>query len=215
MRTGGRSRGLVGKKSLFGEPSGWRRPGSSWAPRAASFCWAARPAPIQSWSRTRRRKRTRRSLCGLCTSCCQKSSLSGAECSPWPSPVHGLRRYTERQNKYCSKHHSSNITQKRHQQQFLHLPCCSNSVFCFFRSSMSCWWVWFFRLMYWMYSVALSRICAREACLTEFCQQKFQRAMGQCCSLICSGTTCHSSQCYTCMLQLAFNLDYTVKVKPK
>lgn len=44
-----------------------------------------------------------------------------------------------------------------------HSPCCSNTAFCFFRSSMSCWWVWFFRLMNWMYSVALSRICAREA----------------------------------------------------
>lgn len=42
-------------------------------------------------------------------------------------------------------------------------PCCSNTAFCFFRSSMSCWWVWFFRLMNWMYSVALSRIWAREA----------------------------------------------------
>lgn len=44
-----------------------------------------------------------------------------------------------------------------------HSPCCSNTAFCFFRSSMSCWWVWFFRLINWMYSVALSRICAREA----------------------------------------------------
>lgn len=69
---------------------------------------------------------------------------------------------------------------KNKKQHFLYLPCCSNRAFCFFKSSMSCWWVWFFRLMYWMYSVALSRICAREACLTEFCQQKFQRAMGQC-----------------------------------
>lgn len=44
-----------------------------------------------------------------------------------------------------------------------HSPCCSSTAFCFFRSSISCWWVWFFRLMNWMYSVALSRICAREA----------------------------------------------------
>lgn len=29
---------------------------------------------------------------------------------------------------------------------------------------MSCWCVWFFRRMYWMYSVALSRIWARDAC---------------------------------------------------
>lgn len=72
---------------------------------------------------------------------------------------------------------------QRHQQQVLHLPCCSSSAFCFLRSSMSCWWVWFFRLMYWMYSVALSSICAREACLTEFCQQKFQKTMGQSCSV--------------------------------
>lgn len=53
-----------------------------------------------------------------------------------------------------------------------YLPCCSRRAFCLFRSSMSCWWVWFFRLMYWMYSVALSRICAREACFTECCQQQ-------------------------------------------
>lgn len=43
-------------------------------------------------------------------------------------------------------------------------PCCSSSAFCRLRSSMSCWCVWFFRRMYWMYSVALSRIWARDAC---------------------------------------------------
>lgn len=70
---------------------------------------------------------------------------------------------------------------------------------------MSCWWVWFFRLMYWMYSVALSRICAREACLTEFCQQKFQRAMEQCCSVYLfrlnishTKTLIQRPQCYIC-----------------
>lgn len=65
---------------------------SSWAPRAASFCWAARPAPILSWSRSRRRRPTRRSPCGLCTSCCQMSSLTGAGRSPWPSPERELQQ---------------------------------------------------------------------------------------------------------------------------
>lgn len=49
------------------------------------------------------------------------------------------------------------------------IPCCSSSAFCLFRSSISCWCVWFFRLMYWMYSVALSRIWARDACLVDCC----------------------------------------------
>lgn len=70
---------------------------SSWAPRAASFCWAAPLVPIQSWSRTRRRKRTLRSLCGLCTGCCQRSSLSGADCFPWPSQGHELRQQPQRE----------------------------------------------------------------------------------------------------------------------
>lgn len=65
---------------------------SSWAPHAASFCWAARPAPILSWSRSHRQRPTRRSPCGLCTGCCQTSSLTGAGRSPWPSPERELQQ---------------------------------------------------------------------------------------------------------------------------
>lgn len=43
-------------------------------------------------------------------------------------------------------------------------PCCSRRAFCRLRSSMSCWCVWFFLRIYWIYSVALSRIWARDAC---------------------------------------------------
>lgn len=131
---------------------------SSWALRAASSCWEAHPALIQSWSQSPRRRPTPCCLCGLCKSCCQKSSLSG--CSLWPSRVHELweqphiSTITKVENKWESlvRHHELPL-----------IPCCSSTAFCFFRSSMSCWWVWFFRLMNWMYSVALSRICAREA----------------------------------------------------
>lgn len=92
VRTGRRrSWAWWAKRVCLGNRGGGARPESSWAPRAASFGWAAHQALIQSWSRTRRRRRTPRCLYGLCTSCCQKSSLSGAECSPWPSPVHELR----------------------------------------------------------------------------------------------------------------------------
>lgn len=93
VRTGKRSWGWWVKRVCL---KSWKPPESSWAPRAASFCWAARLALIQSWSRSRRRRRTRRSLYGLCTSCYQKSSLSGAECSPWPSPVNELQGKTTR-----------------------------------------------------------------------------------------------------------------------
>lgn len=47
---------------------------SSWAPRVASFCWAAHLVLILSWSRNRRQKPTRRCPCDLCTGCCQTSS---------------------------------------------------------------------------------------------------------------------------------------------
>lgn len=51
-------------------------------------------------------------------------------------------------------------------------PCCSRRAFCLLRSSMSCWCVWFFRRMYWMYSVALSRIWARDACCNSGKRQR-------------------------------------------
>lgn len=179
VQTGGGSRRWWVKKRKVCWDSGAGSP-SSWPPRVASSCWAAPLAPIRSWSRTRRRRRTPRCLCGLCTSCCRRSSLSGAECSPWLSPVHELQ-HKHRQKQRDREPRPSNATLYfAGKGAICHSPCCSSRAFCFFRSSMSCWWVWFFRLMYWMYSVALSRICALEACLTEFCQQKFQRAMGQC-----------------------------------
>lgn len=130
----------------------------SWAPHAASSCWEAHPALIQSWSQSPRRRPTPCCLCGLCKSCCQKSSLSG--CSLWPSRVHGLWEHpvTIRITKLKNKRESL-----VKYQELPYLPCCSSTAFCFFRSSMSCWWVWFFLLMNWIYSVALSRICAREA----------------------------------------------------
>lgn len=160
---------------------------SSWAPRAASSCWAAHLAPIQSWSRTRHRMQTPRCLCGLCTGCRQMSSLSGADCSLWPSLGHELQPHTHTRDKN-RKWHSTDPAYCSWILKPYHLPCCSSSVFCFFRSSISCWWVWFFRLMYWMYSVALSRICAREACLTfEFCQQTKTRTKTA--MLICSEET--------------------------
>lgn len=86
---------------------------SSWAPRAASFCWAARPAPILSWSRNRRRRPTRHSPCGLCTGCCQTSSLTGAGRSPWPSPEHELQ-----QQRHALK------TKKNTNQTLINVPFC-------------------------------------------------------------------------------------------
>lgn len=73
---------------------------SSWAPRAASSCWEAHPALIQSWSRSPRRRPTPCYLCGLCKSCCQKSSLSG--CSLWPSRVHELWEQPAHKHNYKS-----------------------------------------------------------------------------------------------------------------
>lgn len=81
VQAGKRKSGLVGRESPLRE--------SSWPPHAASSCWAARLAPIRSWSRTLRRRRTPRSLYGSYTGCCRRSSSSGAECSPWPSPERG------------------------------------------------------------------------------------------------------------------------------
>lgn len=85
MRTGKRSWGWWVKRVCLRSRG---PPKSSLAPGAASSCLVSRLILIQSWSRTRHQKRTRRSLCGLCTSCYRKSSWSGAECSPWPSQVH-------------------------------------------------------------------------------------------------------------------------------
>lgn len=58
-------------------------------------------------------------------------------------------------------------------------PCCSSSAFCRLRSSMSCWCVLFFRRMYWMYSVALSRIWARDACCNSGKSQRQDKDLVQ------------------------------------
>lgn len=44
------------------------------------------------------------------------------------------------------------------------LLCSSSTLFCFLRSSMSCWCDVFRLLMDWMYSAAFFRIWARDAC---------------------------------------------------
>lgn len=44
---------------------------------------------------------------------------------------------------------------------------------------MSCWCVWFFRRMYWMYSVALSRIWARDACCNSGKSQRQDKDLVQ------------------------------------
>lgn len=100
---GGGVGGCAGQKESVRERgTGGRRGGSStaessWAPRAASFCWAARPVLIPSWSRSRRRRPTRRCPCGSCTGCCRTSSWSGSGRCPWPFPEHGLRRADRKQ----------------------------------------------------------------------------------------------------------------------
>lgn len=69
--------GCAGQKESvwgFGGRRGSCMAESSWAPRVASFCWAAHPVLILSWSRNRRQRPTRRCPCGLCTGCCQTSS---------------------------------------------------------------------------------------------------------------------------------------------
>lgn len=43
------------------------------------------------------------------------------------------------------------------------LLCASNTLFCRFKSSMSCWCELFLRLINWMYSAAFFKICARLA----------------------------------------------------
>lgn len=102
VQTGGSYGGAAaqGKKSLFGGVWGRRDScvdESSWAPRVASFCWAAHPVQILSWSRNRRQRPTRRCPCGLCTGCCQTSSSSGSGRCPWPSPEHELQRVDKKQ----------------------------------------------------------------------------------------------------------------------
>lgn len=97
--------GAGGQKESFWGTGIWGGGGkSSWPPRVASFCWVARLALTQSWSRTHRQRQTLRSLYGLCTSCYQKSSLSGAGCSPWPSPVHELWQYRGKKKKTQTKY---------------------------------------------------------------------------------------------------------------
>lgn len=46
---------------------------------------------------------------------------------------------------------------------------------------MSCWCVWFFRRMYWMYSVALSRIWARDACCNSEKRQRQDKDLARVC----------------------------------
>lgn len=101
MQTGKRSWGWWVKRVCLRSRG---PPKSSLAPGAASSCLVSRLILIQSWSRTRHQKRTRRSLCGLCTSCYRKSSWSGAECSPWPSQVHELQVVHKDRNKRCLRH---------------------------------------------------------------------------------------------------------------
>lgn len=43
------------------------------------------------------------------------------------------------------------------------LLCCSRILFCRFKSSMSCWWEKFLRLINWIKSAAFLSICARLA----------------------------------------------------
>lgn len=143
---------------------------SSWPPPAASSCWEAPLLQTRSWGRSPRRMLTRRCLWNWCTVCCQMTdSWPGAEWSPSPSPGRGLKTRWPKDREENKQDAKSSCGCGRkwgggHHEGPPEIPCCSSSAFCRFRSSISCWCVWFFRLIYWMYSVALSKIWARDAC---------------------------------------------------